>query len=202
MTKVDFKKQLKHLYIASAKEPVIIDVPAMNFLMIDGIGDPNTSKEYMESVEALFSASYTLKFKIKKEQKVDYGVLPLEGLWWADDVADFAKGNKDKWKWTSMIMQPEYVTEELVKEAVEKVKKKKELPGLVKMRFEQFTEGKAAQIMHIGSYAKEGPTIEKLHSFVKALGLTLRDKHHEIYLGDPRRSAPEKLKTVIRHPVK
>ncbi len=201
MKKIDFKKELKHLYNASAKEAVIVDVPKMNFLMVDGQGDPNTAKEFQEAAEVLYSVSYTLKFTIKKQQEIDYGVLALEGLWWADDVSDFAAGNLDKWKWTLMIMQPEYVTAELVKEAIEQVKKKKDLPALPKLRFESFEEGKAAQIMHLGPYSEEGPTIQKLHDFVKEQGLQLHDKHHEIYLSDPRRSAPEKVKTILRHPV-
>lgn len=202
MEKVDLKKELKEFYNASAKEPAIVDVPAMNFLMIDGMGDPNTAKEYMESIEALYSASYTLKFMIKKAQQIDYGVMPLEGLWWADDMNDFINENRDNWKWTSLILQPKYVTAELVKEALSEVEKKKDLPALPKLRYETFSEGKAVQIMHIGAYSEEGPIIEVLHNFVKEQGFNLRDKHHEIYLSDPRRSAPEKMKTIIRHPVK
>ena len=201
MEKTDYKKALKELYNPSVKEPSIVNVPEMNYLMIDGTGYPGTSKDYMDSIEALYTVSYTLKFMIKKEKGIDYGVLPLEGLWWADDMTDFIKGNKDNWKWTSMIMQPEHVTKELYEKALDAAKKKKDLPALSKMRFEKYDEGLCAQIMHIGPYSAEGPTIEKLHKYIKEKGYDLRGKHHEIYLSDPRRSAPEKMKTVIRQPV-
>ncbi len=203
MKKIDFKKELKHLYKPSAKEVAIIDVPEMNFLMIDGVGDPNTAQEYKDAVEALYAVSYALKFMIKKGEKaIDYGVMPLEGFWWVDDMTQFSMNNKDIWKWTAMIMQPEYVTEDLFNKALEQVEKKKNPPALSKIRFGSFHEGLAAQIMHIGSYSEEGPTIKKLHNIIKENGYKLRDKHHEIYLSDPRRSAPEKMKTVIRQPIK
>ncbi len=201
MAKIDFKKELKHLYNPSAKKVEIVDVPMMKFLLIDGAGDPNTAQEYKDAVEALFAVSYALKFMVKKEKGVDYGVLPLEGLWWSDDMAQFSMENKDAWKWTSMIMQPEYVTEDLVSKALEQVEKKNP-PALPKIRFESFHEGLSAQIMHIGPYSAEGPTIDRLHSFIKENGYELKGKHHEIYLSDPRRSSPERMKTVIRQPMK
>lgn len=201
MEKIDYKRKLKELYSASAKKPEIVDVPIMNFLMIDGVGDPNKAPEFHEAIEALYSVSYTLKFMVKKEGFVDYVVPPLEGLWWADNLNEFTAGNMDKWKWTLMIMQPEYVTEDLVKEAMEQVEKKKDLPALAKLRFEALSEGKSSQIMHIGPYSEELPTIQKLHEFVKEQGFELHGKHHEIYLSDPRKSAPEKMKTILRHPV-
>jgi hypothetical protein len=173
----------------------------MNYLMIDGTGYPGTSKDYADSIEALYTVSYTLKFMIKKEPGIDYGVLPLEGLWWADDMTDYIKGNKDLWKWTSMIMQPRHVTKELYEKALDAAKKKKNLPALPKMRFEKYAEGLSAQIMHIGPYSAEGPTIEKLHNHIRGKGYELRGKHHEVYLSDPRKSAPEKMKTVIRQPI-
>jgi len=153
-------------------------------------------------VEALYSVSYALKFLIKKGATgVDYGVMPLEGLWWVDDMAEFSVDNKGIWKWTVMIMQPEFVTKELVDKALEEVEKKKNLPALSKIRFESYHEGQSAQIMHIGPFSAEGPTIEKLHGFIKEKGYSLRGKHHEIYLSDPRRTAPEKMKTVLRQPI-
>ena len=201
--KVDFKEEYKHLYNPSSKEAVIVDVPEMNFLMMDGAGNPNTAPEYKEAIEALYAMSYALKFMVKKgEAAVDYGVMPLEGLWWADDMTQFSVENKDIWKWTAMIMQPKYVTKDLFNKAIEQVKKKKSLPALPKMRFESFHEGLAAQIMHLGPYSAEGPTIERLRDFIKENGYQLRGKHHEIYLTDPQRSAPEKMKTVIRQPVR
>lgn len=188
MTKVDLKKELKHLYSASAKEVTVVEVPTMNFLMVDGAGDPNTAAEFKEAVEALYSLSYTLKFMLKRAAEgIDYGVLPLEGLFRADDMSAFCQGKKEQWKWTLMIAQPPFVTLELVNQALEQVMRKKELAGLSRVRFESFDEGLSAQIMHIGPYAEEGPTI---------------GKHHEIYLSDPNRSKPEKLKTIIRQPVK
>lgn len=202
MTKIDIRKELKHLYNPSAKKVEIVDVPLMRFLMIDGSGDPNTAQEYKDSVEALFAVSYALKFMVKKEKGVDYGVLPLEGLWWTDDMTQFSMKNKDVWKWTSMIMQPEYVTDDLVSEALEQVEMKKNPPALRKIRFESFHEGLSAQTMHIGPYSAEAPTIEKLRTFLKETGHELRGKHHEIYLSDPRRSRPEKMRTVIRQPMK
>ncbi len=202
MEKVDFKKELKHLYGASVKEPTIVDVPGMNFLMVDGFGDPNM-QEYQEAIETLYAVSYALKFMVKKgEQAVDYGVLPLEGLWWVDDMTQFSEDNKEAWKWTSMIMQPEYVTEELFNRAVEEVSKKKNPPALPKLRFENFHEGVTVQLMHIGPYSAEKPNIERLHRFIEEKGHELRGKHHEIYLTDPRRMSPEKMRTILRQPVK
>ncbi len=201
MMKIDYKKELKHLYKASAKKVEIIDVSQMNFLMIDGEGDPNTSQAFQDAVEALFSISYTLKFMIKKgELGIDYGVMPLEGLWWSDDMSQFDTGNKGDWKWTLMIMQPNYVTTELFTEALQQVKRKKNLIALPKARFEAFSEGRAAQIMHIGPFSEEGPTIKKVHNFIKENGFKLSGKHHEIYLSDIRRAAPEKWKTIVRQP--
>ncbi len=202
MKKIDFKKELKHLYKPSAKKVEFVEVPEMNFFMIDGKGDPNIAKEFSDAVEALYSLSYTIKFMIKKgKQQIDYGVLPLEGLWWVDDMRKFSSDNKDEWKWTVMIMQPEFITQEIVDEAIEKVKAKKDLPALVKIRFEKFNEGKVAQTLHIGPFSEEGPTIEKLHGFIQENGYKLSGKHHEIYLSDIRRAAPEKWKTIIRQPI-
>ena len=202
MEKIDLKKGLKDLFNPSAKEVAIVEVPKMNFLMIDGSGDPNTSQEYKDAVEALFSLSYTLKFMIKKTKAVDYAVMPLEGLWWVDDMAKFSAKNKDAWKWTSMIMQPEQVTEDSVAKALEELKKKKKLPSLSKIRFESFYEGKSAQIMYIGPFSDEGPTIQKIHEFIRKNEGTLEGKHHEIYLSDPRKVAPEKMKTILRQAMK
>ena len=201
MAKLDLKKELKHLYFPSAKEFTIVDVPTMNFVMVDGEGDPNQSEEFQDVCTALYGVSYTMKFMLKMEQKKDYVVMPLEGLWWADDMADFVPGNKDKWKWTLMIAQPDFITAELVDEAMRHLAEKKNPPALSRLRFEPYAEGLAAQILYIGPYADEGPTIEKLHQFIRDSGHEPRGKHHEIYMSDPRRAAPEKLKTVIRQPV-
>jgi len=203
MEKIDFKKKLKHLYKPTAKKVEFVDIPTMNFLMIDGKGNPNTSQDFKEAVEALYSLSYTLKFMIKKgEQQIDYGVLPLEGLWWMDDMTKFTIENKEDWLWTVMIMQPEFITQELVSNVTEQVKIKKNPPALSKIRFKYLKEGKVAQTLHIGPFTEEGPTIEKVHTFIKENGFKLDGKHHEIYLSDIRRAAPEKWKTIIRQPIK
>jgi hypothetical protein len=200
-TKIDLRKELKHLYSPSSKQVAVVDVPEMNFLMVDGTGDPNTSAAYRNAVEALFAVSYALKFMIKKgESAVDYAVMPLEGLWWVDDMTQFTMKDKDAWKWTSMIMQPEFITVELFQEAFRQVKKKKALPALSGIRFECFYEGQVAQILYFGPYSDEGPTIELIHRFIVEQGRRLRGRHHEIYLSDPRRTAPPKLKTIIRQP--
>lgn len=202
MAKIDYKKELKHLYQPSAKEVAVVNVPQMNFLMIDGEGDPNTSQTFQDAVEALYSLAYALKFMIKKGAVgIDYGVMPLEGLWWVDDMTQFSIEKKDEWKWTLMIMQPELVTRELFEEAVDEVRKKKNPVALSNIRFESFSEGKAAQILYIGPFVEEGPTIEQVHSFITESGYTRSGKHHEIYLSDMRKTAPEKLKTIIRQPM-
>jgi hypothetical protein len=202
MKKIDMKKELRHLYDASPKEVAVVDVPEMNFLMADGRGNPNTSPAFKDAVEALYALSYALKFMIKKgKQAVDFSVMPLEGLWWVDDMTVFAADKKEEWKWTVMIMQPEYVKRTLVNEAVLQVEKKKRLPVLAKVRFDRFCEGLSAQIMHLGPYSAEGPTVERLHDFIRENHYNLRGKHHEIYLGDPRRGAPDKMKTIIRQPI-
>lgn len=201
MQKLDLKKELKHLYAPSAKEVSVVDVPEMTFLMVDGEGDPNTSEAYKQAVEALYAVSYTLKFMVKKgEAGVDYAMMPLEGLWWADDMSRFSVHDKGNWKWTAMILQPAYVTRDLFEEARQRTAKKKNPPALPKLRFEGFREGTAAQIMHNGPYSEEGPNIERLHRFIVDQDHELRGKHHEIYLKDPGRTAPERLKTVIRQP--
>jgi len=202
MQTIDFKQRLKQLYSAPAKAPVIVEVPRMNFMMIDGTGDPNTSEEFQRSVEALFSTSYTLKFLIKKGPlAIDYGVLPLEGVWWADDMSAFAAGDRASWKWTLMIMQPEYVTPELFEQALEQVRQKKDLSAVDQLRLEAFHEGLSAQLLHVGPYSAEEPTIQRLHRFIEDNGYHRRYKHREIYLSDLRRAAPEKLKTIIRQPI-
>ncbi len=203
MEKVDIKRKLKHLYNPSAKEICFVDVHQMNFVMIDGSGNPNKTKEYQEAIEALYSISYTIKFAVKKDQGIDYGVMPLEGLWWADDMSLFTT-NKDIWKWTAMIMQPEYVTRTLFGIALRDVEKKKNVPALSRAKFQSFHEGRSAQKMYFGPYSAEGSTIEMIHKFIKEQGYAfdgLLQKHHEIYLSDPRRTAPDKLKTIIRQPV-
>jgi hypothetical protein len=205
--RLDLKKENKELYNPSAKGVSIIDIPEMSFLMIDGEGDPNRSQEYQASIEALFSVSFKVKFLSEKENSQDYVVMPLEGLWWAENMEDFSITDKSSWKWTSMIRQPHFITKEIIKKAIEEVNKKKDLPILSRIRFESLREGLSAQILHIGPYAEEGSAIEKLHDFIEENGYEFDggmpgERHHEIYLNDARRAKPEKLKTIIRQPIK
>ena len=202
MVKYDFKKEKKNLYYPSDKLVSVVDVPRMNFLMIDGQGDPNTSQEYQDAMETLFPVSYKTKFLSKKQNNQDYVVMPLEGLWWAENMEEFNIENKESWKWTVMIMQPEFITKELISMAMEDVESKKNLASISKVRFEKFSERLSAQIMHMGPYgAAEALTVEKLHDFIDKSGYKIRDKHHEIYISDMRRTKPERLKTVIRQPI-
>jgi hypothetical protein len=201
MDKIDFKRELKHLYRPPAREVVLVDVPALRYLMIDGTGDPNTTPAYAEAVEALFSVSYTAKFMVKKGAgQVDYAVMPLEGLWWADDLSAFESNDRSQWRWTMMVNQPDVVGDDVLHAALAEVKRKKGLAAVDRLRLESFTEGPCAQVLHIGPFSEEGPTIQRLHDFIQARG-TLAGKHHEIYLSDIRRAAPDKWKTVIRQPM-
>ena len=200
MTKIDYRKEFGDWYTAPTSKPKLVMLPELNYLMIDGKGDPNTALEYQQAVEAIYPVAYGIKFKIKRESGTDFGVLPLEGLWWVPDMNLFSTDSKDDWLWTSLILQPPIVNKEIFIEVLEDVRKKKDLPALEKIRFESYQEGKTAQIMHLGPYADEAPTIQKLHDFILSQGYHLSGKHHEIYLGDPRRTAPEKLRTIIRQP--
>lgn len=200
MDKVDFKKTLKHLYRPGGKDFEIIEVPEMQFLMFDGIGAPE-SDAYVEALSWLYGVSYPIKFMSKIDLERDYLVLPLEGLWWADDMTAFTTDDRDSWRWTMMIMQPEWITSEMFGTAVERAENKLGSPPET-LRLEDFEEGLSVQIMHTGPYADEAPTIARLHGeFLPENGLVENGHHHEIYLGDPRRTAPERLKTVLRQPV-
>ncbi|WP_295457774.1 GyrI-like domain-containing protein [uncultured Thiodictyon sp.] len=201
MDKIDLKKDLKHLYQPSAKEVVEVDVPAMNYLMVDGEGDPNTLPAYADAVEVLFMVSYAAKFMVKKgETAIDYGLMPLESLWSADDMSKFFTDDKSNWKWTAMMMQPSFVTSEIIERAISDVKKKKNPSAISKVRLESFAEGRCAQIMHIGPFSEEGPTIATVHRFIDARNWRT-GRHHEIYLSDIRKAEPAKWKTVIRQPM-
>ena len=202
MSKVDFKKTLKQFYIL-LKEFVIVDVPEMQFVMVDGHGDPNTAQEYQDAVEALYAVAYKMKFISKKTLEKDYVVPPLEGLWWAEDMETFHTREKSEWDWTMMIMTPEWINVEIFDEAIVQVRKAKDPASLDKVRLERYHEGLSVQIMHIGSYDDEGPILSQMHSdFIPKNGFVENGKHHEIYLSDPRRVALEKLKTVLRQPVR
>ena len=199
MNKLDLRKELKAYYTAKRK-PSIIDVPPGKFLTILGKGDPN-GEEYHEAMQALYGMSYTLKFDQKAKGR-NYTVMNLEGLWWLEDgVFDLNDpAPREQWRWKSMIRQPSFITDEMVEtirpDALEKRGAKVE-----EVRLETFQEGLSAQVMHVGPYSEEGPTIKLLHDYIKEQGYRERGNHHEIYLGDPRRTKPENLKTLLRHPV-
>ncbi len=199
IVKQDVKKDLKHLYSPSAKEVSVIDIPTMSFLMLDGRGDPNTDQEYKDAVEALYSVAYTIKFMLKKESAFDYAVMPLEGLWWAEGGRNASREN---WQWTMMIMQPSVVTDETFIRALEGAKQKRSLPALDKIRMESLDEGMAMQIMHVGPFATEDQTLEKMEQFAEEQHYIWHGKHHEIYLSDPRKTAQERMRTVLRQPVR
>lgn len=205
----DYKKEYKTLYNPSAREIALVDVPRFHFIMIDGQVPANMAvvdaPDYQHGLEALFSLSYTLKFMCKKDadNPVDYTVMPLEGLWWSQSShREFTPSRKDTWYFTAMIVQPEPVTAAHFGEAREQLRKKKDLRSLDLARFEAFEEGLAVQTLHVGPFSEEPATIARMVAFSEAHGLRSNGKHHEIYLSDPRRTAPERLRTILRHPVK
>ncbi|MGV9293161.1 GyrI-like domain-containing protein [Amycolatopsis sp. NPDC003676] len=201
--KYDVKKAHRALYSPPSKDFTVVYVPALQYLAADGHGDPNTASEYTNAVEALYGIAYSVKFASKKNLGRDFVVGPLEGLWRADDPSVFLARDKEKWDWTMLISQPDWVTEEMVREAAESVAKKKDNPALAGVRLRTLTEGTSVQILHVGSYDDETPTLNRLHhEYLPEHGLTFNGDHHEIYLSDPRRTAPDKLKTVLRQPVK
>ena len=200
MTSIDLKK-VRGDYTAH-KTPDIVEIPTRQFLMIDGAGDPNTAEEYRHAVEALYPLAYGLRAAVKKATGDAYVVLPLEALWWAQDMRDFNTADKSNWLWTAMIGLPDAVTPAMVDETLPAVTKKKQLVVGERVRVEHFTEGTTAQILHIGPYAAEEPTIATLHQFIADNGYVLDGKHHEIYLSDPRKADPSKLRTIIRQPAR
>ncbi|MRS05373.1 hypothetical protein EG832_19495 [bacterium] len=200
METIDYKKTLKYLYQPSAKEVGEVIVPSMNFLMVDGAGDPNTSQDYQLAIEALYSTAFAIKFMVKKGPSAqDYSVMPLEGLWWTDDMAAFTVEDKSNWQWTMMIMQPPIVTGDMVSAASE-ASRKKGISAISRLRFEAFEEGRCAQVLHIGPFSAEGPTVARVHEYIDTHG-GRRGKHHEIYLSDIRKADPAKWKTIIRQPM-
>jgi hypothetical protein len=201
MEKVDYLKDMKTLYQPPKGKFGMVDVPVLQYVMIDGHGNPNTHPDYQAVVNALYSLAYGLKFALKAGG-LDWRVAPLEGLWWMENMAEFSLENKDRWDWTMMILQPEAVSAALFEQVRADAVRKKGLAMLDKARLEQYAEGTAAQTLYIGAYADEGPTIAQLHQFIHEQGYRLAGKHHEIYLGDPRRTSPERLKTIIRQPVR
>jgi hypothetical protein len=207
MEKLDLRKELKTLYSPSAKNVELVDVPKFKFLMVDGAiepgNGPGTSPLFAENMGALYNAAYTLKFMVKqrKENPVDYPVMALEGLWWVED-GYFDINVKDNWFYTVMILQPDLVTPALFKETLAQMRKKKgDQPAFARLRLESFKEGRCVQMMHVGPYAEEPATVAKMNAFATEQGYVKTGKHHEIYLGNPLRADPAKLKTILRHPV-
>lgn len=203
MDKYDAKKAHKTLYSPKVKDFSVVEVPELSYIAIDGHGDPNTSSEYAEAVEALYGVAYAVKFESKKALERDFAVGPLEGLWRSDDMSSFVTRDKSAWSWTMMIGQPDWITEDMVAAAVDKTAAKKNLEALERVRLLTLTEGTSIQILHVGSYDDEAPTLARLHNqYMPEHGLAFNGLHHEIYLSDARRTAPEKLKTILRQPVK
>lgn len=208
MEKLDLKKKYKELYRPSAKQVVVVEVPEFQFIQVDGQIEPGIpvaeAPDYRNSMEVLYTLSYGLKFMSKRREvdPIDYTVMALEGLWWArgsDESFDFSR--EQTWNFTSMMMQPDHITQEMYEQAVHDFKQKKDNRLIDQARFVPFKEGLCMQIMHLGPYADEPATIAKMEAFAEENGYRHRGRHHEIYLGDPRRSKPENLKTVLRHPI-
>lgn len=202
MSKIDFRKASPQLYAPPAGRFLEVAIPDMNFVKVDGAGDPNVSPDYARAIEWLYSTSYAMKFAAKAGPGTDYVVPPLEGLWWADDHAAFVGRRKAEWKWTMMIMVPDFVEAAMFDAAVAKAAKKLGPPP-PSLRLEPYTEGRCLQTLHVGSYDDEAPVLARLHDeIMPAGGLTFNGPHHEIYLSDPRKVAPEKLRTILRQPVR
>jgi len=200
VSEADLRRAHPDLYRAP-DSPVRLTVPPLAYLMVEGEGDPNTAPEYADAVGTLYGVSYGLRFMAKVAGTEPWRVMPLEGLWWADDMSAFSVERKGDWRWTMMIAQPPVVTSAMVTDAVAAAVRKGKAPASDWLRFGVVEEGDAVQVMHHGPYADEGPTVAALHAFIGEAGLALRGTHHEVYLSDPRRAAPEKMRTIIRQPV-
>ena len=202
MKKIDFRKTYGAYYFPPAKEVTAVTVPALTFAMVDGTGNPNTNPAFGRALEVLFAVSYGLRFALKKQGVADYRTGPLEALWWTAEDGTFDLDAGAEWKWTAMVLQPDVVTRSRFEDARSQAREKRELLALSKLRLDRYREGLSAQVLHVGPYAEERPTIDRLHAFIRDRGYRLAGKHHEIYLGDPRRAAPERLKTVLRQPMR
>jgi hypothetical protein len=194
-------QDLEALFVARRDHPVLLEVPPIEYLMIDGRGAPGPRTQFQEAIEALYGVAYAIKFDLRAMQILDYKVLPLEALWWREDGRPLSLEDRSAWRWRAMLAQPAHVTQEVAREAVAKMWKRHGWTALWELRLETFHEGWCAQVLHVGPYDAEGPTLEGLMAFIRDEGYEPWGKHHEIYLGDPRRSAPERLRTIIRHPV-
>ncbi len=199
LVKLELRKTLKKFYNPPAGEASLVEVPPMSYIMIDGKGEPG-GESFREAMGALYNVAYTMKFRTKKLLKKDYDMMAPEGLWWTKGKT-FDMSKRETWQWTLMILVPDFITQKMFSDVVAEVRLKKNQPGLERARLEKVVEGTSVQIMHIGPYSAEPESIAKLDAYVKEHGYKMVGKHHEIYLGDPRRSAPSKLRTVIRHPV-
>jgi hypothetical protein len=199
--KVDLRKRYGFLYAPSEKEIQVVDVPAMKFLTVDGSGD-TASERFQKAIGTLYNLSFTTKFAVRKEEKVDYPVMALEGLWWTPGSSEGfdPKVARQDWKWMLMMMQPDFVTEARIADSAERIRKKGRL--LEPFKLTTFHEGLSAQIMHVGPYSAETPTIERIWGFIRQNGYVTNGKHHEIYIGDPRRASPSKLRTILRQPIR
>jgi len=203
MDKYDVKRDRRDLYAPSAREFTLVNVPPTLCLAVDGHGDPNTEPTYARAVEALYATAYAIKFASKRQLERDFVVGPLEGLWRADDPSLFVEVRKSEWDWTMLITLPDWIDDDAVASALAQLAAKKELPALSRVRGLILTEGLSAQILHLGPYDAEAPTIARLHAeFLPGHGLEPSGDHHEIYLSDPRRTAPEKLRTILRQPAR
>ncbi|MBP5871899.1 GyrI-like domain-containing protein [Streptomyces scabiei] len=201
-TKYDVKRALKAYYAPKNTDWELVDVPELRYLAVDGHGDPNTATAYRHAVEALYAVAYTVKFTSRRELGEDFVVGPLEGLWWADDMGDFLARRKDNWRWRMLINVPGWITDLMIEEARAAALAKKDRPALGDVRPETLREGTSAQVLHIGSYDDETPVLTRLHrDYLPAHGLREAGLHHEIYLSDPRRTDPARLRTVLRQPV-
>ncbi|MGX5777285.1 GyrI-like domain-containing protein [Methylorubrum zatmanii] len=201
MDKIDLKKRFKELYRASTREFCEIHVPTLTYLKVDGAGDPNSAAAYREAITWLYGVSYAVKFAAKALGQ-DYVVPPLEALWWADDPGSFVRREKETWRWTVMIPAPDIVTDAMFEAAAAKIGAKLG-PRPVSLRFEPYAEGRSLQILHIGRYDDEGPTLARLHHEVMpGRGVTFNGPHHEIYLSDPRKTEAAKLRTILRQPIR
>lgn len=202
VAKVDLKKQLDG-YRARVGETRVVDLPPLQYLMVDGHGDPNTSSAYADALAALYPLAYRLKFASKRDLGRDYVVMPLEALWSAEDMAAFTSArDKSQWDWTAMILTPDWITAEMFESAVEQVARKDPPSSLDAVRLETLSESRCVQTLHVGPYDDEGPVLAEMHDeFIPRAGLRMTGRHHEIYLSDPRRVAPERLRTILRQPV-
>jgi hypothetical protein len=201
-TKADLKKTIA-AYTAPKGSFEVVDVPPLRYLMVDGQGDPNVAGDYRDAVAAIFGVAYTLKFLSKRELGRDYVVMPLEGLWWSDDMATFTtERDKSRWSWTMMSLVPEWIDDDHLERARRAAAEKADSAAVKLLRWEELSEGLCVQTLHLGSYDDEAPVLADMHErFIPGEGLRMRGRHHEIYLGDPRRTAPEKLRTILRQPV-